>query len=636
MAEVQRGSPRGSRFQSMRWIEESGSVFRWRIVVPGLAALVATVCAASTPRAAFAGDTAAASRLPSIRMTAVEPISSEPILPTVVPVVSSARTLHLSAARGEFEPVSFLIRTGASAAASLKLKPSDLTETESGAVVPAANLDIRLVKVWYQAIDAWNDISKRNPADFRQKLVPELLLKDDALVRVDEQEGRNYLRLGAAGTFRYEWVNVPELAPANFEQQSAAAYSLNDSRTLELFDVPANTTRQVWVLVHVPVSATPGVYRGSVELVGPNGIYDSLPVRLKVHAFELEPPGMIYSIYYRAQLDSSGPSVGSEVKSEKQNRLELQDLRDHGVTNPTLYQSASNQVLLAKALRQRELVGANDGQLYYLGIQTREDSLGGPRARALAAIRSKVPVLSRLARRYGYEGIMIYGRDEAKGEALTEQREFWQAVHEYGGGVFVAGYRDAYPLVGDLLDVLVYYGKPDHAEAERWHERGHRVLNYANPQAGPENPYLFRLNYGLILWATRFDGAMPYAYQHCFGSCWNDVDHPTYRDHNLTYPSTEGPIPTLAWEGFREGVDDVRYVRTLEALASIMAAHSPAESKASATYLANLRRDLQQQQLHSGKYNRDVHVDLDAVRDEVVRRISRLREAAADSPGMGQ
>ena len=35
---------------------------------------------------------------------------------------------------------------------------------------------------------------------------------------------------------------------------------------------------------------------------------------------------------------------------------------------------------------------------------------------------------------------------------------------------------------------------------------------------------------------------------------------------SFTYPSPDGPLPTVAWEGYRAAVDDVRYVRTLERL----------------------------------------------------------------------
>ena len=59
---------------------------------------------------------------------------------------------------------------------------------------------------------------------------------------------------------------------------------------------------------------------------------------------------------------------------------------------------------------------------------------------------------------------------------------------------------------------------------------------------------------------------MDYAYQHGFGHVWNDFDDKTYRDHVFAYPTLNGVIDTVQWEGFREGVDDVRYLTTLRAL----------------------------------------------------------------------
>ena len=36
-----------------------------------------------------------------------------------------------------------------------------------------------------------------------------------------------------------------------------------------------------------------------------------------------------------------------------------------------------------------------------------------------------------------------------------------------------------------------------------------------------------------------------------------------YRDHVFAYPTSNGVIDTIQWEGWREGVDDTRYVATL-------------------------------------------------------------------------
>jgi hypothetical protein len=44
---------------------------------------------------------------------------------------------------------------------------------------------------------------------------------------------------------------------------------------------------------------------------------------------------------------------------------------------------------------------------------------------------------------------------------------------------------------------------------------------------------------------------------------WNDFDHSYYRRHNFVYPTADGFVPTIAWDGYREALDDVRYATAL-------------------------------------------------------------------------
>jgi hypothetical protein len=79
-----------------------------------------------------------------------------------------------------------------------------------------------------------------------------------------------------------------------------------------------------------------------------------------------------------------------------------------------------------------------------------------------------------------------------------------------------------------------------------------------------ENPEIYRKNFGFTLWNDGYDGAMDYAYQDtCGQSIWNDFDDINYRDHVFAYPTSNGVIDTIQWEGWREGVDDTRYLATL-------------------------------------------------------------------------
>jgi hypothetical protein len=80
-----------------------------------------------------------------------------------------------------------------------------------------------------------------------------------------------------------------------------------------------------------------------------------------------------------------------------------------------------------------------------------------------------------------------------------------------------------------------------------------------------ENPEIYRQNYGFDLWNAGYDGAMNFAYQHQEGqSTWNDFDSTDYRDFVFAYPTSNGVIDTIQWEGWREGVDDTRYLASLK------------------------------------------------------------------------
>ena len=117
----------------------------------------------------------------------------------------------------------------------------------------------------------------------------------------------------------------------------------------------------------------------------------------------------------------------------------------------------------------------------------------------------------------------------------------------------------------------------------------------------------FRRNYGVVLWKAGFDGAMDYAYQHGFTHVWNDFDSEAYRDHNFTYPTVNGVIPTVQWAGFREATDDIRYITTLE---NLIADSDDATADEAQAWLDTLDPKT---------------VDLEEMRAEVVRWIGRLR-----------
>jgi len=522
----------------------------------------------------------------------VKPITNVRILPDMSRVPSTGEgVLSVTACPGEFEPASFAVRA-LKDVEGLKLTISDLKSDQAARPIPSSAVDSYVVKCWYQS---GRDIHFRN----ERILTPELLLKDDALVRVDFEKKQNHLR-STDSSGKTSYILISGTDSSNLEN-----VSVRDAKELQPVEIPAGTVKQFWLTVRVPEEAKPGEYSGQVRLIAKNGTESRLPIRLRVLPFKLEGPVLRYSIYYRGRLRKNGTgSISSEWKSPQQYEAEMRDMNAHGVPYPTVYQGYDPDLLI-QMFKLRKKAGLLKGPLYTLGIGT-----GSPtNPDQLAALQNGVRKWIEIAAAHGYGPVYVYGIDEARGERLKAQQKAWEGVKEAGGRVFVACYKGTFEAMGDRLGLAVFAGRPDGEEARKYHRIGSKIFCYANPQVGVEEPETYRRNFGLLLWKADYDGAMDYAYQHSFGHIWNDFDHKRYRDHVFAYPTANGVIDTIQWEGFREGVDDVRYLSTLlKAIEKARQSYSPLAAEA--------ERWLEQL---------DPAGDLDRLRDEMMEWILKLQ-----------
>lgn len=504
--------------------------------------------------------------------------------------VKTLPSLAFTACRGEYESATFSLYA-VRELSGVTLSFTDLVGQDG--TLPASCIDPYAVKCWYQA--------GRGIGDLGQKLLtPELLLKDDDLVRVDHAKQRNLVRAQPKSSVYFD-ATLPD-------SSNLQGFSPRDAEQLLPLTVPARSLKQFWLTARIPNDAEPGAYRGTVTVRAEGLQAQELPIEVTVLPFDLAEPILEYSIYYRGVLTGSGRgSISSEGKSAEQYEAEMRDLVAHGVVNPTIYQ-AYDEKLLPLAFEIRKAAGMK-GPVMTLGVST-----GAPQTpEAIAALKGSVKQWVEFSKARGIDTVYVYGIDEASGEGLKAERAAFEAVHESGAKVFVACYRDYFDLVGDLLDLPVWSGQPDPQEAVKAHGVGHRIFNYGNPQCGVEEPETYRRNFGLALWKTGYDGAMDYAYQHSFTHEWNDFDNASYRDHTMAYPTENGVIDTIQWEGFREGVDDVRYLSTLlRAIADAEAAGGPKAQRAQ-----DARRWVD---------GLDPRGDLNALRTEMVRRIIEITQ----------
>ena len=451
--------------------------------------------------------------------------------------------------KGEYEPFSLLLQAKAQVN-NIKVNWGSLSG--SSGTLPSSVLDVFIAKVWYQNGESLVGTDGKC-------LTQELLIKNDALIKIDESTKSNYIQVTRNdGTKYYQIISNTNSNIPNYVK-------INDSDVLLPFSMSANHNKQLWITLHVPDGTQSGKYSGTITISADAiGTISVVPITIEVLPFNLDASRLTYGLYYHGYVNDwswQDDPYSSFGKNSKQVLIELTDMKEHGVLYPTVNQSLSN---LGLDLALRNQIGLPKDKLFAQTLST-----GNPSGTsALNELKSSVNSWKSKIAQYGYSNLYAYGLDEATGDRLLSERPAWQAVHEAGAKVFASGYYDHYDKVGDLLDLGVIQPDPRKEQADLYHSKGHLIFNYSNPMVGEENPEVYRRNFGIYLWQSGYDGEMDYAYQRGFRCIWNDFDiedhqpHP-YRDHCFTYPVSDGIISTIQWEGFREGVDDVRYLSTL-------------------------------------------------------------------------
>ena len=134
-------------------------------------------------------------------------------------------------------------------------------------------------------------------------------------------------------------------------------------------------------------------------------------------------------------------------------------------------------------------------------------------------------------------------------------------------------------------------------------------------------------------------GPVPYAYRHVYqGDPYRREDsrdaRKGERNSMYTYPSQTGPIPTIQWEATREGIDDVRYLRTLKHWADRAANESPQSAeldRAVATARNILALDMDATSDYHAFLARLTPATFDTLRENVIGTILKIRALIGDT-----
>ncbi len=445
--------------------------------------------------------------------------------------------LQVAAAKGEQESFSFVIHPYEDIK-GFTLTVSDF-RTKDGAMLPASVLDRKVVKNWYQA--DWNS-QYNDPA---QILVPDLLLNDDNLVRVDEIQGKNYLRVGD----QYRHVNGSADSAFNY-----CAEEVKDADTLQPVTLRRSENKQFWFTAAVPENAKQGLYYANVTASAAGKTLGSFRIALRVYPFSLPQAKTSYdrSVPYTAVLVGTDLAryiaLTDKASAEKMLTAELENMKAHGITAPAL-PFAKDAAVFEAELKIRKNLGFDMKEVFAAAVPDDgsfltevQDGTADP-----AAVGNTIAAMKKIA---GHTNVVFYGASRLVAD---------------GKNVLTYGNPDEAAMIPSLKLYHAQPYAPDDYLTEKWHALRGKIYSCGFLFAGPDNPDLIRRTFGVTLYRANYDGFLLPAYP--AKHCWNErIQTGIYRNQTMAYPVKNGFINTIAYAGLREAMDDVRYLTLLRSL----------------------------------------------------------------------
>ena len=429
---------------------------------------------------------------------AVPAMSGVQRLPDAIPADGErGGTVRIVAARGEYEPGSFVVRADEDLG---KVQPViGRFASEKGDVFPADALDLTVVKVWYQNKNGWFSYF----ADTGFKLCPELLLHDEDLVRVDTAKEANYARVtGPDGTTSEWWLNPPRLLNGRYYDHfvpTTAFPSMRpgfaDAKTIQPVALEKDASKQFFLTAHVTPDIPAGTYRGNISLTTNNQALITVPVSIRVLDFELPKPmayadpGMDFRVCFYDYI-SRGQILalngGDEELMWRQMEAILADAVAHGqdmkwIPGATASAEAERTIDIMKKVGMRTDVFVGGVDFVW---KERDAAASRTRAERIADYYDRT---------YGHHDVYGGYGDEPGTSFFPDNRAIFDAYQAAGLKFIIASHDHIFDLAGYRWNWHNASRKPtDPTAPSVWNKIGTGTYSawYADQHVGAEDPEL--------------------------------------------------------------------------------------------------------------------------------------------------
>jgi hypothetical protein len=472
--------------------------------------------------------------------------------------------------------------------------------------IPKANLDLRVVKNWFQAAKGPSTVADQLPC-----YVPELLLHNDQIpLDTDKTLSRE---------------KVPSLPILDHVETKISRY----------------TSRQFAMIVNVPQDAAAGFYESTVTLKAAGLPDQQLKLNLEVLPFALVDPGKIYGLWYALDWFYA-KKMGLDIYKILQR--DLIDIRNHGFNTIIFY--SYNDAIDFRPISALEVQSKKIEAAQQLGFK-RAVIYTGVRP---ATLSQDLTIQQReMMMQHGFTP-WFYGVDEmGLGHLLEEHIKKSMHIHSLGGKVVTTTSKVTVDALDDPHSLAYRSFPPGTYEPLDWAiysllEKYHNDLMAGKAQKNPQkietyywqcrdpNPQTNRYYCGYFPWITGLDGPCIHAYRGggSKGQFYNDFDwtgpNRRFRPYTLAPPSAQGPVPTFQWEASREGIKDGKYLATWKYYKDKVAPANPILAHQSEQVINNI---LEHYKDKAPTYNpaayRNSMAQVAADREAIIKEIKKLK-----------
>jgi len=474
-------------------------------------------------------------------------------------IIKPGGSLTTFAAQGEIEPVTFSVRSD-KYLGEVILELSDLRSGQGR--IPQKDIELKNIKIWPQC----RTQDHRHCDQARDKKeIPELLVADNEQDLVAEEPGWN--------------ESEKRYYPPTLNKEFRAK-------------IDKDKTHTFYLRIRVPDNAPAGRYRGKIKFYPQDDPdqFQEIRLNLEVLPFQLPESKKEHLVYFMKTISWNWQPERQLSKELYQRYLDL--FKESGITGIV---SPVTEESLPWVVSQLKARGFNRSFIWMPPWNYYQD-------------QAKLKAGLALIKKNGLEPY-LYGIDEPNQPSKMKQNlEFVKEIHQAGGQASTSIWKECaeamadpdFPIYDQLedveptesLDLPIYggmvgnfdccnYQEPARESFEEYttnlimgSEKKSAAKEFYYHQLWEERIHFSRAFFGFFLWNNSLDGVVPYGVQsHYVGKnnnwhglkFYDDFDAPV-KEHNTIYPSTDGPVLTLQWESFREGIDDVRYLTKYDQL----------------------------------------------------------------------